>query len=522
MKRIKCLNPLIANQIAAGEVVEKAASVVKELVENSIDAKATKIEIEVEGGGIHLIRVRDNGQGIVKEDLPLAFYRHATSKIYSSQDLEAIASLGFRGEALASIASVSKCTLTSKALGSDEAWQVHIQPDCQAVVTLAAHAQGSTIEVRDLFYNTPVRRKFLRSEKSEHLAIEETIKRLALAASHVTFIYKQNQKVIRRYEAASDTIGSEARIGNIVGRAFMAQARWVNFEKDGLKLTGWIGLPDLQKRHADCQYFFVNQRSVKDKLLNHAIRTCYQRDHRIVEGTYPAYVLFLDLDPSEVDVNVHPTKQEVRFSQTLRIHDFIYRAIESAWEQNNGLMKASTTMRLTTTTQPVKKIETMKESLPSITKHQRYIFIEQSEGVRIIDFQVAKKALLQRYIEKNPGTIDKRPLLFPLEIALPTLKIPVEEGIKILKKIGFECRIDNHRMQVFQQPVILEKPLDASSFLELIESIDLSESNNFFIEKLSLLCSHQIVNAFDWSEFDPSIMSSVYLTHEEIEKTSKV
>lgn len=522
MKRIVCLEPLIANQIAAGEVVEKAASVIKELVENSLDAGATKIEIEVEGAGIHLIRVRDNGHGIIKEDLPLAFFRHATSKISTSEDLTAIMSLGFRGEALASIAAVAKCTLQSKALSSLEAWQIQIHPDLQTTLSPVAHAQGSTIEVTDLFYNTPVRRKFLRSEKSENLAIEETIKRLALAAPQVNFTYKQNQKLIRRYDAALDFTAIEARVGNIVGQAFMRQAKAVHFEREGLTLKGWIGLPDLQKRHADCQYFFVNQRAVKDRLLSHAIRTCYQRHHQFTEGTYPAYVLFLTLDPAEIDVNVHPTKQEVRFSQAVRIYDFINQGIEKAWGETPILKEEKIH-----STYKVNKVKAQKpinetEELQSLISGKRYILIEQVEGIKIIDLHFAKNDLLKHYFEKYKGRIPKRPLLFPLEVALPLLNKSVETIIEILEQVGFECRFENNRMLVFQQPVLLEKPIEVLSFLKLIESLNSSVSDDFFIESLSRLCSHNVLHTLNWSEYNLANIPSVNLTHEDIANAIKV
>lgn len=526
MKRIICLDPLIANQIAAGEVVEKAASVVKELVENSIDANATKIEIEVEGGGIHLIRVRDNGHGILKEDLSLAFFRHATSKIHSINDLAAIASLGFRGEALASIASVSKCTLASKALLSDEAWQIHIHPDLQTTLSPAAHAVGTTIIVADLFYNTPVRRKFLRSEKSENLAIEEIVKRLALAAPHVTFTLKQNQKLIRRYEAICEPAAIEARVGSIVGQSFITQAKAVKFEREALTLYGWIAPPDLQKRHTDCQYFFVNQRMVKDRILSHAIRTCHQRHPRFVEGTYPAYVLFLALDPTEVDVNVHPTKQEVRFSQAVQIYDFINHGIQKAWDeplsslrgdlypkQSRKRLDCSDTSCLATT-KLQKRVQPTQHKIKMERDYQRYIFVEEAEGIRIIDFQRAKKELLK--------CVGKRPLLFPLEVVLPPLKRSIDVIIETLKKVEFECRVENNRLFVFQQSVLLEAPIEASNLLDLIKKIDFSACNDLFMEYFLELCSHDKLNTLNWSELNLSTLPSVCLTHEDIEKAIKV
>lgn len=507
MKRIICLDPLIANQIAAGEVVEKAASVVKELVENSLDAGATKIEIEIEGGGIHLIRVRDNGHGIVKEDLPLAFFRHATSKIHLIKDLEAISSLGFRGEALASIAAVAKCTLASKALLSDEAWQIQIHPDLQVTLSPVAHAVGTTVTVTDLFYNAPVRRKFLRSERSENLAIDEIIKRLALSAPHVTFMLKLNQKLIRRYEAICDPTAIGARIGSIIGVTFITRAKVVKFEKEGLTLRGWIGPPDLPKRHADCQYFFVNQRMVKDRVLSHAIRTCHQRHSQFIEGTYPAYVLFLELDPTEVDVNVHPTKQEVRFSQAVQIYDFISQGIEQAWNESRTILDLSkaTSERSPRSADLVhhfsERVKPTQHKFKEGRVHQRYILVEQANGIRILDFHCAKKALLEHI---------KQPLLFPLEIVLPSLKKSIDIVIETLRSVGFECRVENGRIFILQQSILLRTLIDVSSFLDLLEKIECLTSD-FFIEYFLKLC-----------ELDLSMIPSVCLTHEDIEKGIKV
>ena len=329
MSRIQLLSPRLANQIAAGEVVERPASVVKELLENSLDAGADKIDIEVMQGGVKLIRVRDNGQGIERDDLALALSRHATSKIMTLDDLEAVSSLGFRGEALASISSVSRLTLTSKNHLSDSAWQVMTAGrDMTPELTPASHPVGTCIEVRDLFFNTPARRKFLRTEKTEFGHLEEIIKRLSLSRMDVSFQLKHNDKIIHNLRPASQQVAQEKRVASVCGPAFMQQAVHINMEAAGLRLTGWVGLPTFSRSQADLQYFFVNGRIIKDKLVSHAVRQAY-RDV-LYHGRHSAFVLYLELDASTVDVNVHPTKHEVRFRDGRLVHDFIFRSLHKA------------------------------------------------------------------------------------------------------------------------------------------------------------------------------------------------
>ncbi|QIW14993.1 DNA mismatch repair protein MutL [Pasteurellaceae bacterium RH1A] len=328
----------MANQIAAGEVVERPASVVKELVENSLDAGASLIQIEIEKGGAQLIRIRDNGCGIGKQDLSLALARHATSKIASLEDLEMILSLGFRGEALASISSVSRLTLTSRPAYQTEAWQAYAQGREMAVeIQPASHPVGTTIEVANLFFNTPARRKFLRTDKTEFAHIDEVVRRIALAKPNVTFILSHNDKKIRHYKAVADQSlkEQEKRVAAICGEDFVAKASHLDWQHGDLHLHGWIGLPNLARPQNDLCYSYVNGRMMRDKTINHAIRQAYgdslPKDH------YPAFVLFLDLDPSQVDVNVHPAKHEVRFHQGRLVHDFIYQGVLNTLEAQTDL-----------------------------------------------------------------------------------------------------------------------------------------------------------------------------------------
>lgn len=329
MSRIHLLSPRLANQIAAGEVVERPASVAKELLENSLDSGARRIDVDVEQGGVKLLKVRDDGGGIAPDDLPLALARHATSKIRELEDLEAVLSMGFRGEALASISSVSRLTLTSRTAEADQAWQVETEGrDMEPRVQPAAHPVGTSVEVRDLFFNTPARRKFLRAEKTEFDHLQEVIKRLALARFDVAFHLRHNGKTVFALHEAGDEISRARRVASVCGPAFLEQALPIEIERGGLRLWGWVGLPTFSRSQADLQYFYVNGRMVRDKLVAHAVRQAY-RDV-LFNGRHPTFVLFLEIDPSTVDVNVHPTKHEVRFRDSRMVHDFLYGTLHRA------------------------------------------------------------------------------------------------------------------------------------------------------------------------------------------------
>ncbi len=329
---IKILPARLANQIAAGEVVERPASVVKELVENSLDSGATRIDIEIEKGGSKLIRIRDNGSGIAKDELGLALSRHATSKIHSLDDLEAIMSLGFRGEALASISSVSRLTLTSRPATQSGAWSAYAEGrDMQVKLTPAAHPVGTTLEVQDLFFNTPARRKFLRADKTEFTHIDELLKRIALSCLTVTITLKHNGKMVRQYRAAKTQAQIEKRVASVCGQNFIDHSVAVSVEHNGLKLHGWLATPEVVRNQGDLQYCYVNGRMMRDKLINHAIRQSYESALRADQ--YACYALFIELDPHQVDVNVHPAKHEVRFHQARLVHDFIYQALSDALSQ---------------------------------------------------------------------------------------------------------------------------------------------------------------------------------------------
>ena len=334
MPAIRQLPIELVNQIAAGEVIERPASVVKELVENSLDAGARRIEIDIEEGGARLIRVRDDGGGIGAEELPLAISAHATSKISSFDDLERVGTLGFRGEALPSIASVSRFSLTSRPAEQEHASRIEVEGGKPMSAKPAQHPVGTTIEVRDLFYNVPARRKFLRAERTEFNHIDELIASLALVRHGVEFRLSHNGKAVRLLRGAADQGSMRQRIGELLGTEFTTQNLRIEHAGAGMSLSGWVGLPTASRSQADQQYFYVNGRLVRDRVVAHAVRQAYA--DVLFHGRHPAFVLFLDLDPRGVDVNVHPAKHEVRFREQRLVHDFLFRTLHEALAQTRA------------------------------------------------------------------------------------------------------------------------------------------------------------------------------------------
>jgi DNA mismatch repair protein MutL len=324
-QRIQALGPLVANQIAAGEVVERPASLVKELIENSLDAGARDIRIVIEGGGIKRVVVRDDGSGIHPDDLALAVRRHATSKIRDAADLERVASLGFRGEALASMASVARLAISSRVAGEAAARRIVIEGGEQIELAPAAHPVGTTVDVSDLFFNTPARRKFLKTERTEYGQIDQVVRRIALAACDVGFELRQGADRPALVLPPGD---AEDRLARLLSAEFLRRSVHVDTTSEDLRLHGWVGLPTFSRSQADQQYFYVNGRVVRDKLIAHAIRSAF-RDV-LFSGRHPVFVLFLEVAPEQVDVNVHPTKHEVRFRDARNVHDFLFGRLNRA------------------------------------------------------------------------------------------------------------------------------------------------------------------------------------------------
>ena len=370
--RIHSLPIQLVNQIAAGEVVERPSSVVKELVENCFDAGAGQITIDIEQGGARLIKIRDDGCGIVKEDLPLALSRHATSKIATLQDLEQVASMGFRGEALPSISSVARLTLISRTADAQCAWCVTAdgseqnfdpQPD--------PHPQGTTVDVRDLFYNTPARRKFLKTEKTEFAHIETLIKRMALSRFDIGFMLTHNQKEVLNLKPAATDSAQEHRIAGICGSAFIENSVKIDFAASGLQLTGWVGLPTFSRSQQDMQFFYVNGRLIRDKLVSHAVKQAYQ--DVLFHGRHPVFVLYLTLDPMLVDVNAHPAKLEVRFREGRLVHDFLFSALHRSLADirpEHGVVRVSDGSIDSPPTEDSPPTDVTRQSSPELTPQQ--------------------------------------------------------------------------------------------------------------------------------------------------------
>src|ERR1700730_17750339 len=322
---IRVLPSQLVDQIAAGEVIERRASIVKELVENSLDAGAQRVEIDIERGGVGLIRVRDDGCGIPADELPIAISRHATSKIASLEDLEAVTTLGFRGEALPSIGSVSRLRVASHPTGADHGSEILVDGGVVVPVRPAAHPPGTTIEVRELFFNVPARRKFVRTDATELGHIARLVERMALSRFDVTFRLRSGERVLLEVQAAKEG-AEEARLGQILGKDFVPRSVPMEHHAGPVEVSGWVGLPTASRAQPDQQFWFVNGRAVRDKLLMNAVRVAY-RDV-LYGGRHAAYVLYLTLDPKLVDYNAHPSKLEVRFRDSRQIHEFVFRAIE--------------------------------------------------------------------------------------------------------------------------------------------------------------------------------------------------
>ena len=329
---IQVLPAQLVNQIAAGEVIERPASVVKELLENSLDAGAQAIEVDIDQGGMQRIRVRDDGRGIEQDELSLALCRHATSKIASLADLEEVNSLGFRGEALPSIASVSRLQLSSRTPLQQSGWRVQSDgSDQQLSAAPVAHMPGSSVDVKELFFNTPARRKFMRTENTEFKHIQNVVRRIALSCFPVSLNLQHNQRPVFHLPAAVSREQQERRVADLCGKAFMEQSVYIEHAAAGLSLHGWVALPTFSRSQADLQFFYVNNRMVRDKLVTHAIRQAYQ--DVLFHGRHPAYVLFLSIDPATVDVNAHPAKHEVRFRDSRLVHDYLFRTLHETLAQ---------------------------------------------------------------------------------------------------------------------------------------------------------------------------------------------
>lgn len=465
-QRIRPLSHALANQISAGEVIERPASVLKELLENSLDAGARRIEIEAESAGVGLIRVRDDGVGIHPDDLELALRAHATSKVSTLADLERIESLGFRGEALPSIAAVSRLTLTSRIAGSADGWEVSSDGGVIGARRPAAGVPGTLVSVRELFFNTPGRRKFLRTERTEYRHLEDAVRRIALSRFDLAVSFRHNGRDVLGTAAADD---GDRRVARICGRAFADHAVRVDFEAPDLRLRGWIGPPSAARGATDLQYFFVNGRSVRDTTARHAIRQAY--DNRIPPGRYPAYVLYLDMDTAAVDVNVHPAKSEVRFREARLVHDFIWRHLARSFESApidstgatdqtvpTGSAEAGTvrdpgcvsdgpsgyrgTAHVGAGTAPTRRPGQAGGTDVTVID-RRYAVVNDGGGLLLVDLASARRVLLREALRAavESGPAPSRPLLLPVPFDVSENEADrVEKLADMLSGAGFELR----------------------------------------------------------------------------------
>ena len=487
--RIKPLTAKLANQIAAGEVVERPSSVVKELLENSIDASSSQIDVYVEIGGKRLIKIRDDGVGIKKQDLLLALSRHATSKIETISDLEAVSTLGFRGEALASIASVSHLTLTSNDNDGKIGWSIVEDGE----LTPAVHPRGTTVEVRDLFFNTPARRKFLRTERTEYQRIDEIVRRVSLSHSAVNITLSHDGKMTRHYRGSTSKDDEQRRLVSAFGASFIENALYFEEENHGMHLSGWISLPTYSRSQSDQQFFFVNSRMIRDKLITHAVKQAYS--DVLYHGRQPVFALFLTLDPKTLDVNVHPTKHEVRFRESRDVHDFIFRSLHrvladvrpedvvelgpvsqltSIAVQSNFSMEGS--QRGSRIGEQVRHYAEFLRSEPAPINanedsdvpplgyavaqlHGIYILAQNKRGLIIVDMHAAHERITYERLKVSDDSLKIQPLLVPMTIAVSTVESDaVDNYAAELGGLGFDLtRASEESLIIRAIPALLSR-----------------------------------------------------------------
>jgi DNA mismatch repair protein MutL len=546
---IQILSSHLVNQIAAGEVVERPASVVKELIENSLDAGARSVTVEIEAGGTKLIRIRDDGQGIVKDQLATALERHATSKIEQLNDLENIQSLGFRGEALPSIASVSRMSLASRTIRDEHGWKINAREN--DIITPDPVQSGTVIEVRELFYNVPARKKFLRTEQTEYKHIESLFKTMALGHSEVGFRLIHNQKTIYQLEPANDSSSKKNRVAAICGKDFATSLIEIDCATDSYHLTGWAALPTFNRSQADMQYFFVNHRNIRDKLISHAVRQAYQ--DVMFHGRHSAFVLALNMDPSRVDVNVHPQKHEVRFRDSRLIHDFVYRSLKQAiaavqpdqqvgspgFALNESLVAQGPMMnhqnnipfqqfssnagaghRIAERMQAYSGLLNQELATPNLTDSSAsaetpplgfalaqlkgiYILAENDEGMIVVDMHAAHERIIYEQMKSRieESRLVSQPLLVPVTLSVSRAEADrVEEEHELFNRLGLNVeRIGIEQIRVRAVPAML-KNIDADQLIRdvLSDLIEHGESNRLETlqnEVLSTMACHGSVRA---------------------------
>lgn len=511
---IRILPPQLADQIAAGEVIERPASVLKELLENALDAGATRIDVELLLGGMEAIRVTDNGHGIGGQELPLAISRHATSKISRLDDLLELQSLGFRGEALASICSVSQWEISSRQQGEEHAFALsHDRPPQPLPVN---HATGTSIWVRKLFYNTPARRKFLRAERTEFRHCDDVFRRMALARFDAGFYLKHNGRQLQRLPAVSDASGRSRRVGQLCGEAFLQNSWLIDFPRGDMRLWGWISNPGYSRQQSDMQYFYINGRIIRDRVINHAMRQAYQAC--LGPGRHAAYVLHLELDPASVDINVHPTKHEVRFREARQIHDFLIRCLRQSLQQDSPIISTPMMDRVSEypagyVDQPlVAGLQTTGEpdagssgeswfGQVQVILLNRFVLTQSAQKQFLIDASRAQALLSVQHWQQAYARdqIKQRPVLIPQRVQLDmSQRRQYEQQQMLLSGIGFDLtQVSPGELLVRAVPSWLQG-FDSQRVLLALLVNEIDEQNVFGIIEEQLLSQQFALQSIDF------------------------
>lgn len=503
--RIRQLPISVANQIAAGEVIERPASVVKELLENALDAKADVITIEIGFGGLNQIKISDNGIGILGEDLPLAIAAHATSKISQLKDLYAITSMGFRGEALASISSISKLIISSKPAIQEHAMRLSTEGGGAIQLEPCARSQGTTIEVNDIFFNAPVRKKFLKSERSEFQAIEMVVKRFALSAPMITIHLSHNGKIYLNLPAAHSEQARRQRIRKILGKTFLEKSHYILVEHANMTLEGWVSTEDYQLSQSDKLWIYLNSRMVKDKLLNHAVKQAYESV--LHPGRYPACLLYLCIDSAQVDVNVHPTKHEVRFQQPRLIHDFISSQIQQVLTVPKADFDFPDKARdekhffsqVREPYSPPPLVNPVTETHTWFILNASYILLMMHQEPHLIDMVRVQRSWLWSLLKEQSFPLASRPLLVPINFSVKRLAAhQITAIIDVLGQIGIELDwVSEGKVLIRSLPRLIPN-LELKPFLTMVFNAPLAKASKL-LESLTL---YQSFNTYNTSRED--------------------
>lgn len=473
--RIQALPAHVANQIAAGEVIESPASVVKELLENALDAKSTSITIDIGFGGLNHIIISDNGVGIHPDDLPLVVAPHATSKLRRLDDLSTLNTMGFRGEALASIASVSRVMVISRSRALTHASCLCVDGE-QIMTRPAAREQGTTVEVRDLFYNASVRKTFLKPEALEYLNIESVVKRFALAEPSIALKLIHNEQVKLHLPRAINEETRHSRLKKLFGKTFLDNAIFMDVRRDDLVLTGWISHPHWVRSQSDRQWIYLNKRMVKDRLLMHAVKMAYET--KIHQGKHPLYALYLNIPSHQVDVNVHPTKHEVRFTQPRLIHDFIYTALDGALRKTDEIQARSPVTR-----QPSTPKQVFSETASAwLTLNSRYAILKFEQTSFLVNIARLRHDIQSEMCALQSSPWPNRPLLIPVSLPLSNPLLILEKFQALLHAFGFECVLESQeRLKITAIPAAIPL-LDLHYFFEHLPFI--TEHQDAFLKHL--------------------------------------